>query len=314
MDWFGASMTPLAGGYSGETFLVGDEDEAVVLRIYRRHPERAAIDASLLRLVRGIVAVPAVIEVRPPAGEAPAVLVTERLPGDVLDHVLREDPAGLDRETLGINLGRVLASLSGIPFLTQGTFCDATLSVSAKDWPTDLADWAGHHRDSGRLASWSAWDWRRLLELVDDAQRLLDDTVGRSPSRTVLAHSDFNPKNILVDPATSDVVGLVDWEFAHAGSTYTDFGNFTRFERDERVLGPLTRSFVETAPADITDPLRPGRAMDLWALIELAARTPANAVADLAEPLLLAQARSGDLLAWPWDTPRVDPAGAAPVS
>ena len=48
----------------------------------------------------------------------------------------------------------------------------------------------------------------------------------------MLVHSDFNPKNILVDLETVEVVGVVDWEFAHAGSPYTDIGNFSRFERD----------------------------------------------------------------------------------
>ena len=59
-DWYGAPVTPLSGGYSGETFLVGaDPAEQVVLRIYRREPERAVIDAGLLRLMRGGAAGPA---------------------------------------------------------------------------------------------------------------------------------------------------------------------------------------------------------------------------------------------------------------
>lgn len=47
----------------------------------------------------------------------------------------------------------------------------------------------------------------------------------------MLPHSDFNPKNILIDPSDCGIVGILDWEFAHAGSIHTDFGNFTRFER-----------------------------------------------------------------------------------
>ena len=65
-DWHGAPVTPLSGGYSGETFLVGsDPADQVVLRIYRRAPERAVVDAGLLRLLRGVLPVASVLEVRP---------------------------------------------------------------------------------------------------------------------------------------------------------------------------------------------------------------------------------------------------------
>lgn len=313
-DWFGVATTPLSGGYSGETFLVGTGGDAVVLRIYRRRPERAAIDASLLRLVRGIVPVPAVVDLRRPTAGSPGVLVTERLPGVALDRILREEPPGLDWRRLGTALGRVLGSLSGIPFLRPGLFTDATLAVESADMVGDLHDWADRHRDSSRIATWAEDDWRALEALVDDAQRLLDDRSAGTPPCTVLVHSDFNPKNILVDPVTCDVTGLVDWEFSHAGSPYTDIGNLTRFDRDERLLGPLVEALVDSAPAGLDEPVRQGRAMDLWALIDLAGRTVANPVTALATELLLAQARSGDLAAWPWQTARVDPAAEHPVS
>ncbi|MBA2558459.1 MAG: aminoglycoside phosphotransferase family protein [Propionibacteriales bacterium] len=314
VDWFGTPMVPLPGGYSGETFLVGDGDGALVLRIYRRSPERGGIDASLLRLVRGIIPVPAVVEIRRSTGDTPAILVVERLRGVSLDRVLHDAPSDLDVERLATSVGRLLGLLSGIPFLQPGFFTDTALRVGQDGMAGDLGEWAHHHRVTGRLASWSEQDWRALLGLVDDAQRLLDGEAARTPGRTVLAHSDFNPKNILVDPVTCEVTGLVDWEFAHAGSVYTDVGNFTRFERDERLVGPLVEAFVDQAPGCLVDPIRLGRAMDLWALLELASRPAAHPVAAQAARLLLAQARAGDLAAWPWQTPRVDPAGAGAVS
>ncbi len=313
LDWFGTPTRPLPGGYSGETFLVGDDD-AVVLRIYRRHPERAEVDASLLRLVRGVLAVPAVLELRRATETEPAILVTERLPGVALDQVLRAAPESHHLETLAHNVGSVLGSLSGIPFLRSGSFSDATLTVSPGGLPSDLREWAQYHRDTSRLASWSTRDWLALSRLADAAQSLLDEAAVRTPARVVLAHSDFNPKNLLVDPPTGAVTGLVDWEFAHAGSIHTDVGNFTRFERDPRLIEPLIAAFVDSAPGRLTDPVTQGRATDLWALIELAGRAPGNAVSRAAAKLLHAQARSGDLTAWPWDTPRVDPADATPVS
>jgi aminoglycoside phosphotransferase (APT) family kinase protein len=305
LDWFGTPLSPLAGGYSGETFLVGDGADRVVARIYRRNPDRAAIDASLLRLVQGIIPVPEVLELRPATADTPAVLVTEFLDGVLLEGILRDPAVDLDWVTLGRNLGEVLGALSGMPFLTAGMFDGPDLRTTTEDMPTDLVAWAQHLRDTGRLAAWSDSDWQGLLALIDLAEDLLAS--GEQPPRVVLAHSDFNPKNILIDPVDLRVVGLLDWEFSHAGSIYTDFGNITRFERDDQFVRPMTETFVETAPGEIRRPFEHGRAMDLWALIELAGGTPSNAVRDLASELLLAQARSSDLLAWPWETPRVDP-------
>jgi aminoglycoside phosphotransferase (APT) family kinase protein len=114
-----------------------------------------------------------------------------------------------------------------------------------------------------------------------------------------LAHSDFNAKNLLVDPGTGDVTGLVDWEFAHAGTPYTDLGNLLRFERDPALTEPLLERFVDRAPDMPADLLERARAADLWALVDLASRAGQHAVADRAHDLLRAIARTQDLHAWP---------------
>lgn len=313
-DWFGVDMAPLSGGYSGETFAVGTGDDAVVLRIYRRQPERALIDASLLRLMRGLLEVPAVIEVRPATADTPAILVTERMYGVPLDGLLRKPPRGLEWETLGLELGWMLGALSRVPFLESGLFTDARLTVSSGGLPHDLAEWADLHRRTSRLASWPERDWQALKDLVDQAQVMLDEDSARGPARTVLVHGDFNPKNILAHPRDAVPTALIDWEYAHAGSIHTDFGNFTRFERDDRLVEPMVEGFVDSAPGHIRNPFEHGRAVDLWSMIELAGRTPPNPVCELATRLLLEQARTGSLSAWPWKAGRVDPVGAKPVS
>jgi aminoglycoside phosphotransferase (APT) family kinase protein len=303
VEWFGATMRPLSGGYSGETFLVGEDADRVVLRIYRRDPRRAVVDASLLRLVDGIVPVPGVVEVRDAHGDDPAVLVTEHVDGLPLDRLLADPPDDLDRDRLGAEIGSVLARLSGIPFLRAGAFQGADLDVSDVGWPTDLREFAQSYRDTGRLAGWPERDWDALVELIDQA----GDVLEAGERRTVLAHSDFNPKNLLVggDPLT--VLAVVDWEFAHAGSPYADLGNFTRFERDPRLVDPLVETYVRLGPGRPSDPVLFGRAVDLWALIELAGGGTLNPVRELAAELLVAQARAGDLLAWPFPASRAAP-------
>lgn len=313
VDWHGTALTPLSGGYSGETFLVGDDpDEQVVLRIYRRDPERALVDAALLRLVRGILPVPRVIDARGPVAGEPALLVTEMLEGVPLDVLLCAQPRGVDWEQLGSDVGYVLARLSGMPFLRAGEFVGPDLQLSSDTLPGDLREFAQHRRDTARLAAWGDRDFDALLDLVDLAEEVSDDARHEDGARFVLVHSDFNAKNILVDPETSEVTGLLDWEFAHAGSPYADYGNVSRFERGEQLSGPAIEAFAELAPG-VSDVEERARAADLWALVELAGRVEVNSVCALATELLLAQARSGNLHAWPWKNPRVDPKEAKRV-
>jgi len=307
VDWFGTAMRPLDGGYRGETFLVGEgSGSPVVLRICRDAPERALVDASLLRLMEGIVPVPRVVEVRAAEAGQPALLVTEYLHGVSLETALAE-PDRLDLAAIGRELGMVLGRLSGIPFLRPGGFVGVDLAVSSQGWPDDLRDFAQGYRDTGRLAAWSDRDWSALVALIDAAEDMLD-AAGQTARRIVLVHSDFNPKNLVVDPERSALLGVVDWEFAHAGSPYADVGNVTRFERDPRLVEPLLDAFVAQAPGHLSDAFELGRAVDLWALVELAGGVPSNPVRDLATELLVAQARAGDLTAWPFSGGRVAPA------
>lgn len=312
-EWHGAALTPLTGGYSGETFLVGeDPDEQVVLRIYRRDPGRALVDASLLRLVRGLLPVPDVLEERPATDTSPAILVTRKLDGVTLESLLRANPPDLDWDTLGQHLGYLLARLSGIPFLRPGRFDGPDLTVESTSMPDDLREFTQVRRDTGRLAAWQERDYHALLDLVDHAEDVSAAAATESEGRTVLVHSDFNPKNILVDPEAAEVVGVVDWEFAYAGSPYADFGNLSRFEREDKLTGAVLEAFVDVG-SGLRDVEERSRAADLWALVELAGRVQTNPVTELATALLLAQARAADLHAWPWDTPRVDPKQAKRV-
>jgi aminoglycoside phosphotransferase (APT) family kinase protein len=99
-------------------------------------------------------------------------------------------------------------------------------------------------------------------------------------------HSDFNPKNLLVDPASARITGLIDWEFAHAGSPYTDLGNLFRFCSDP-VLAGAVLSVIRGSGLNLGEPLVDlGRAADLWALLDLAARWTEHEVAAAAHELV----------------------------
>ena len=103
-------LTPLAGGWSGQTFVAEAGGERSVVRIYPpglRADAAPEIDAAVLRLVRGLVPVPDVLEVRRgvTAADQPGLLVTSYLPGERGDLQLATlDDSGAS--TLGRRIGR----------------------------------------------------------------------------------------------------------------------------------------------------------------------------------------------------------------
>ncbi len=260
-----------------------------MLRVYGRDPARAPIDAALLRLVRGLVPVPDVLDVRLRSGAEPAHLLTSYVTGERLDTVLPAADSRL-RDRLAASVAGVLGTLSGMPFLRPGMFVDADLRQSEQTAPAaDLVAWLEMHELPG-------WDARLVLSLAEVCQQA--DTLLDTIERTCLVHSDFNGKNLLVDPASGSVTAVLDWEYAHAGSPYADLGNLLRFERGTRWAAEVVTHFVErAAPGLAADPLPLAYASDLWALIDLAGRRTRNDVVERVDTVLRAIAGSGDLSA-----------------
>jgi Ser/Thr protein kinase RdoA (MazF antagonist) len=243
-DGFG--LQPLAGGFSGETFLGEAAGERTVVRLYVDRGAR-----------------------RGPA--APEVDAMPTLPVEV-------------RRAVGRNLGILLGRMTQMPMPRFGTFADGDLTI--QPWPPyELSD----EQVPG------------LEAVAEDAQALLDEV-----DRVCLVHSDVNPKNVLVDPATGEITGLLDWEFAHAGHPATDLGNLLRFDREPVFAQAVLDGYLEVAGhldglASLDNQrakrrlLDRARAADLAALAELASRKGENPVADRAEARLKAIVRSRDL-------------------
>jgi aminoglycoside phosphotransferase (APT) family kinase protein len=286
-------LTPLAGGWSGETFLSEVAGDRVVVRIYppgRRDDAAPEVDAAVVRLVRGLVPVADVIEVRRAdrAADTPGLLVSAFVAGERGDLVL----PGLDDDaaaTLGRRLGAIVADLSGMPTMRAGRFLDADLTIG------DFGTAEGLPELVTILArSWAPDLLGRLVDVATRAQDLLD-----SVGRTCLVHSDANPKNVLVDPGTLEVTALLDWELAHSGHPHTDLGNLLRFDRRSTYADAVLAAWCERRGTDPVETLELARAADLWALVDLAARRGRNPVTDRAHEHLAAIARSGDLHALP---------------
>ena len=291
-----AALTPLVGGWSGETFLAEVAGGRQVVRIYSgAHRDRGVqapeIDAACLRLVRGLLPVPDVLEVRrrDEVADLPALLVTSYLPGERGDLVLPR----LDDERLalmGERVGEVVAVLGGIAMLRGGPFLDGDLTIGYFEGAEGLPEWVDlHQRD---LDHWTADELAGLRMVAEESQDLLDTV-----DRTCLVHSDLNPKNLLVDPDSLEVTGVLDWEFAHAGHPFFDLGNVLRFDRHPAYVEAVLDRYAARLGTPAPDASALARAADLWALVELACRREQNTVAAAAGELVRGIARERDA-AW----------------
>jgi aminoglycoside phosphotransferase (APT) family kinase protein len=291
----GLRLEPLAGGYSGETFGVdlGDGERAV-LRVCARDHSRAAVLAGVHRLVAGLLPVPRVLDARlTPPPPMPPFLLFERVAGVRLDVVL---PAA-DSETstrLGTAVADVAALLAGIPFPAGGWLHGLELRV--EPFPgefglTALTEQVLASPFGVALPSSHRDTLRRVAGVAEDL-------IG-SAGRTCLVHSDFNPKNLLVDPVSCRVTALVDWEYTHAGSPLTDAGNLLRFEDHPAFESAFAARFFDVAPALPGDPLQVARAHDLVSVLDLVLReaNAPNPITRRAAALVAETARTGTLAA-----------------
>lgn len=202
----------------------GDGRRRALLKCYRppptaafTSPRRFLAGAEIQETVRreSSLPVPAVLGVRASHPDVPAPLVlSERFEGtDARRAGLLDERDRLER--FARDAGRHLARTHDVcEFDRFGRLrpADGTLVVG-----DGHGSWAGHARAVARA------DLDRLHEtrFADLESRLRDGlesllaSVEVDPT-PVLTHGDYAPDNLLVDPATGELTGVVDWELATA--------------------------------------------------------------------------------------------------
>lgn len=227
------AITPLPGGYANINLKITvAEKSPVVLRISRNPRDRFEAEIALLAQLADTLPVPSVHQQRmdhPLLNRHVALLAY--VPGTPL-HLVEDNLSFGDIQTIGAQLGSTLARIHAITFDRSG-FLGKDVRVTVP-FPSFHDGFERYFRDNlvdakvrTRLPD------ADLLGLTDLLARSRDRLRGLSQT-TSLVHSDFNQKNILVDRRATGWVltGILDWEFAFAGSPLIDFGNFFRFEPD----------------------------------------------------------------------------------
>lgn len=193
-----------SGGACNSNYLVTSGGSRLVCRIYSRgDPAR---ERSIIKRVEGIVPVPDYLWV----GDGVAVM-------SFIGGTHFSPTAALMRDA-----GRIIGRLSKISFDQSG-------EILADGEVEPFPGWASLHAglssllQEAKVAEFLAFD---LIEKTGKAIDRNKDLLDMFDEARNLVHGDFRPDNLLV--SEDAIVGVLDWEFAHSGSSFMDIGNLLR--------------------------------------------------------------------------------------
>jgi len=226
------SLQLLAGGLSNSNYLAkltgGTE---LVLRIWTSGEKHRQCERVALKEVKNNVAVPTLLHFDENPELGFAVGVFEKLPGYSLWALLRVCDESQSRR-IGRVVGETLAALQQqsvhreIPRFSTHTALEYIRS--AFDNP-NITETIGSRRRNA------------IHSLLTENENWLVD-IGGPPK---FAHGDFKGDNILVcqNRGRWRVGGVIDWEWVHAGTTFSDVATLLR--NDRTFTTPFTKGFTE---------------------------------------------------------------------
>ncbi len=221
--------TLLGGGFSNTNYRVdrGGLDAPVVLRLYAGGAEVCRKETALLLRLRGRVPVPAVLHAAPDGGAIGVpYAVLAWVDGVSMSVILQ----GGEEEAItqcAEAAGRTLAAIHTMTFPAAGFFGpDLVVAQPMSEeysWRGYLTACVEAPDATQRLGADLAHHLKRLVE--DDAAEM-----DAASAPAILVHGDYQGKNLLMRRVADawQVAGVLDWEFAFAGSPLFDLGILLR--------------------------------------------------------------------------------------
>ena len=194
----------LSGGACNSNYVVQSSKGKFVCRIYSRG--NPGLEKSILDLLNDSIPAPEYLWV----GDGVSVM-------NFIEGQHFEPTQNLMREA-----GRIIARLSKMEFNRPGQILSSGEIVGFDGWSSYRKSLPSFLELSPVREYLDEKTIFKLSLLLDECGDLLDSFDGCKN----LVHGDFNTSNILV--ANDSIVGVLDWEFAHSGSSYIDMGNLMR--------------------------------------------------------------------------------------
>ncbi len=213
----------LASGRANTNYRIQTTGSDLVLRLFTRDRDACARETAILGLAGSLVPAPVVLHASPdPDGDTPPYVIETWLEGQRPDAVIEADPA-LAR-AVGVALGRAAASISTQTFGHSGFLTAApSLRVGASLPGFEAYIVACFEEQGGAARTGEAFAKRVVSFVRENLAYIPSDLDGVS-----LVHGDFKPSNLLVDPDDGHLTGVLDWEFAFAGSPLFDLATLLR--------------------------------------------------------------------------------------
>ncbi len=213
-------------------FILEQEDRPYLLRVSSGSPDIASKEVAITQLVAATVPIAEYIhsEIKP-ISEGPSWAIIEWKEGVLLADIIRSgDQARI--AAAGRAVGHALACIHQHHF-SQAGFWGATLDIveslqpGIETWTAFVQHSLQHHRSGQWLDEQEQHAVQQFLK--NSRERLYELELNEPP---LLVHADFNGLNILIKESAqiTSVAAVLDWEFAFAGTRYTDIGNMLRYE------------------------------------------------------------------------------------
>lgn len=200
-----------------------DENKSKLLRVYLRDREAALRERKLNQLIFESVPIPSINYIGELGGYTFALC--DFLPGITLRQYLLNEPKP-EIENIMLQVGQTLADIKKQKFPKAGFF-DTDLNIKELITQDSYIKFANQLLQDKAVCS--ALEGNVLSTIRAFLERFSSYFPDEKPS--VLVHGDFGPENILVDHIDGEmrVSGILDWEYAFAGSSLHDVANMLRY-------------------------------------------------------------------------------------